>query len=166
MPEPRIDATKRPDGVLILALLSLLAGAIAGLVCAVFRLLLRGAATLRGDLIAAAHGAGLLGLPLVVAGTALATAIAATLVRRVSPDAEGSGIPQVEAAIGGGNPGRSVLNAAVKFIGGLLAIGSGLALGREGPSVQMGLSIADVVARVFRRSKEDSRVLFAAGAGA
>jgi CIC family chloride channel protein len=57
-------------------------------------------------------------------------------------------------------------NAIVKFVGGLLAIGSGLALGREGPSVQMGHSIADMVARLSRRGERDSRVLFAAGAGA
>ena len=64
------------------------------------------------------------------------------------------------------NRGRPIRNAIVKFVGGLLAIGSGLALGREGPSVQMGHSIADMVARLFRRSESDSRVLFAAGAGA
>jgi chloride channel protein, CIC family len=54
----------------------------------------------------------------------------------------------------------------VKFLGGLLAIGSGLALGREGPSVQMGASLASLVGRVFRRKWPDCRVLFAAGAGA
>ncbi|RZL86291.1 MAG: hypothetical protein EOP82_30405, partial [Variovorax sp.] len=35
-----------------------------------------------------------------------------------------------------------------------------------GPSVQMGHSIADLMARLFRRGQVDARVLFAAGAGA
>src|SRR5262249_36768746 len=54
----------------------------------------------------------------------------------------------------------------VKFVGGVLAIGAGLALGREGPTVQMGAGIAHLVGRLFRRSWPDSRVLLAAGAGA
>src|SRR5262249_62181160 len=54
----------------------------------------------------------------------------------------------------------------VKFCGGVLAIGSGLALGREGPSVQMGASVAHLVGKVFRRGWPDCRVLLAAGAGA
>ena len=54
----------------------------------------------------------------------------------------------------------------VKFVGGILAIGSGLALGREGPSVQMGAGVATFVGRLFRRGFPDSRVLIAAGAGA
>jgi CIC family chloride channel protein len=48
----------------------------------------------------------------------------------------------------------------------VLAIGSGLALGREGPTVQMGAGIAHLVGLLFRRSWPDSRVLLAAGAGA
>ena len=44
--------------------------------------------------------------------------------------------------------------------------GSGLALGREGPSVQMGASVAHFVGKVFRREWPDCRVLLAAGAGA
>jgi CIC family chloride channel protein len=54
----------------------------------------------------------------------------------------------------------------VKFVGGLLAIGAGLALGREGPTVQMGASLAHLVGRVFRCSPSDCLVLLAGGAGA
>jgi CIC family chloride channel protein len=166
VPEAPPNADEHRGGTLALALLSLFVGGISGLVCATFRLVLQRADTLRSGLITLTHGEGTLGLLLVVAGAAAATAVAAGLVRRISPDAEGSGIPQVEAAIRGGERGRPIRNAVVKFVGGVLAIGSGLALGREGPSVHMGHSIADIVARLFRRGDLDSRVLFAAGAGA
>ncbi|WP_286597945.1 ClC family H(+)/Cl(-) exchange transporter [Variovorax sp. J22P240] len=163
---PSPDQDESRAGTLVLALLSLLVGCVTGLVCAVFRLLLQQADALRDEFIARAHQEGLLGLLLVVAGAAGATAVAAALVSRISPAAAGSGIPEVEAAISGGEPGRPVRTAIVKFVGGVLAIGSGLALGREGPSVQMGHSIADVIGRLFRRGQVDARVLFAAGAGA
>jgi CIC family chloride channel protein len=54
----------------------------------------------------------------------------------------------------------------VKFVGGLLAIGSGLALGREGPSVQMGASLAHLLGRWCRCPPSDCLVLLAGGAGA
>jgi CIC family chloride channel protein len=166
MAEALPDADEHRNGTLVLALLSLFVGSVSGLVCATFRLVLQRAGTLRGEFIALAHGDGAIGLLFVVAGAAAAAAVATGLVRRISPDAGGSGIPEVEAAIRGGKRGRPIRNAIVKFVGGLLAIGSGLALGREGPSVQMGHSIADMVARLFQRGERDSRVLFAAGAGA
>src|SRR3984957_17817455 len=166
MPEALPDAEEHRNGTLALALLSLIVGGISGLVCATFRLMLQRADALRGGLVTLAYGEGALGLVLVIAGAAAATAVAAGLVRRIAPDAGGSGIPEVEAAIRGGERGRPIRNAIVKFVGGLLAIGSGLALGREGPSVQMGHSIADIVARLFQRDERDARVLFAAGAGA
>ncbi|MDM0030148.1 ClC family H(+)/Cl(-) exchange transporter [Variovorax saccharolyticus] len=161
-----LDQDDSRAGTLVLALLSLLVGCLTGLVCAAFRLLLELADGLRGEFIAWAHREGFLGLLLVVAGAAAATAAAAALVSRISPNAAGSGIPEVEAALDGGDPGRPVRTAFVKFVGGVLAIGSGLALGREGPSVQMGHSIADLMGRLFRRGQLDARVLFAAGAGA
>ncbi len=140
-------------------------GGLTGLVCAVFRLLLEHAAVLRDQLIAWAHGHDWLGFLIVVAAGS-ACALAAWLVRRFAPHATGSGIPHVELMLRQEVPPAPLVLLPVKFVGGLLAIGSGLALGREGPSVQMGASIAHLVGELSRRAWADSRVLMAAGAGA
>jgi CIC family chloride channel protein len=149
-----------------LGLLSLLAGAAAGLVTASFRLALEHADRLRDALIGWAHGWHLAGLLLVVASCAAAVAVAASLVRRYSPYASGSGIPHVEAVLKGELTQVPYRLIWVKFFGGLFAIGSGLALGREGPSVQMGASLANLLGEAFRRNGDDCKVLLAAGAGA
>jgi CIC family chloride channel protein len=134
-------------------------------VCAIFRIALEQADRLRDLVIAWAHGHALVGFLLVVTAGA-AAALAAWLVRRFAPHATGSGIPHVEAVLRQEVPPAPFILLPVKFIGGLLAIGSGLALGREGPSVQMGASIAHLVGELSRRCWADSRVLMAAGAGA
>jgi CIC family chloride channel protein len=54
----------------------------------------------------------------------------------------------------------------VKFVGGLLAIGGGLALGREGPSVQMGANIGMFLGKKLRLSQSDCMALMAACGGA
>jgi CIC family chloride channel protein len=160
------EPAEEPRGLLVLALLSLLAGAASGLLGAVFRLLLDQADRLRHALIAWAHGETLMGLLLVTAMCTAATAAAAWLVRCFSPQAEGSGIPHVEAVMRGELPPAPYRLIPVKFLGGLLAIGSGLALGREGPSVQMGAGTAHLLGKLFRRNEEDCKTLLAAGAGA
>jgi chloride channel protein, CIC family len=75
-------------------------------------------------------------------------------------------IPNVEAVLEGRLRQEPFRLIPVKFFGGLLAIGAGLALGREGPSVQMGASAAYLVGKAFKRTWPDCRVLLAAGAGA
>ena len=159
-------AAEGHGSLLVLALLALIVGAAAGLVGAIFRLTLQQADRLRDALIGWAQGEKLAGFLIVVVTCAAAVLIAAWLVRRFSPHASGSGIPHVEAVLN-----EEILQAPfhliwVKFCGGVLAIGSGLALGREGPSVQMGASVAHLVGKVFRRGWPDCRVLLAAGAGA
>ena len=153
-------------GLPALAALALVAGAGSGLIVAIFRLALTEADRRRDELIAHAHHQPFVGFVLIVAGSAAAVALAAWLVRRFSPYASGSGIPQVEAALTGDLPPAPPRLISVKFFGGLLAIGAGMALGREGPSVQMGAVVADLVGKWFRRSWPDSRTLLAAGAGA
>jgi CIC family chloride channel protein len=164
--ERRAEAAPDEGGLPALAALALIAGAGSGMIVAVFRLALTQADRWRNELITHAHHQPLVGFVLVVAGSAAAVALAAWLVRRFSPYASGSGIPQVEAALTGDLPPAPPRLISVKFFGGLLAIGAGMALGREGPSVQMGAVVADLVGKWFRRSWPDSRTLLAAGAGA
>lgn len=152
--------------LLMLACIAPIAGAAVGLVGALFMLSLEAAVKLRGTLVGAAQAHGTLGLIMVIAGSALAVGFSAWLVQRFSPFANGSGIPHVEAVIAEEMPPAPPSLLVVKFIGGVTAIGAGLALGREGPSVQMGAGIAHSIGKLFRRSWSDCRVLMAAGAGA
>lgn len=154
------------QGLFVLSALALLAGAVTGLVCASFRLLLERAGELRNVFIASSHGSPVMGFLLVVAAASAAAGAAALMVRRYAPHASGSGIPHVEAVLHGEVKPAPFGLSAVKFVGGILAIGSGLVLGREGPSVQMGAAISTGLGQIFRRSWPDCRVLLAAGAGA
>ena len=73
--------------------------------------------------------------------------VTGALLAWVFPDVRGSGVPQTEAAYhlhNGVIPGRVPLG---KFITGVLCIGSGHSMGREGPSVQIGAGLASVVGR-------------------
>jgi chloride channel protein, CIC family len=164
--EPARASGAAEGGLLGLAVLSFIAGGASGLLGAAFRRSLDWADGFRSAAIVRAHAMGIAGFLLVVVGVAAAAGFAAWLVRRFAPQAEGSGIPHVEAVLNGEEPPAQVRLISIKFVGGLLAIGGGLALGREGPTVQMGASTAHLLGSVFRRSRADCRVLIAAGAGA
>ena len=53
-----------------------------------------------------------------------------------------------------------------KFIGGVLAIGAGLSLGREGPSVQLGAAIGQGISRMLGRLRIEEKYLITSGASA
>ena len=152
--------------ILRLVVVAGIAGAITGVVSETFGLLVADAGRTRTELIRWAHSLSWLGIVVVLAGAAISAGLAAWLVNRVEPHAEGSGIPRVEAVVEGrAEPGRLRI-VPVKYLGGLLAIGGGLALGREGPLVQMGGVIAAQCARVARLTSPDMRMIVAGGAAA
>ena len=77
----------------------------------------------------------------------LVSVVTGVLLAKFFPDVRGSGVPQTEAAYhlsGGVIPGRVPFG---KFITGVLCIGSGHSMGREGPSVQIGAGLASVIGR-------------------
>jgi H+/Cl- antiporter ClcA len=115
----REDADDR-SGFLGLARLSLAAGAVTGLVGAVFRLSLD-RVVISATCSSPRRSRGIAGLMLVPAACAIATAVAAWMVRRFSPYASVSGIPHVKAVLSGQLPHAPFSLVPVKFAGGLLA---------------------------------------------
>src|SRR6188768_455758 len=85
--------------ILMLGIVSLVAGAATGLVGALFRLCLERADQFRDSLVSWANSVGAIGIVVVVAACAASAGVAAWLVRRFSPHAAGSGIPHVEAVL-------------------------------------------------------------------
>jgi CIC family chloride channel protein len=159
------SATDR-DNLVPIALLSLIVGAATGFIGALFRLGLDHADAARNALIRWSYSLPVIGPVLLVLICGAATGIAAWLVRRFAPKASGSGIPHTEAVLDATVPPPSAAIVPVKLVGGILSIGSGLALGREGPSVQIGAGLGYYIGKIMRRPWPDCRVLIAAGAGA
>jgi CIC family chloride channel protein len=82
------------------------------------------------------------------------------------PGAVGSGIPQVKFAYAmhsGRVPFRDALG---KFVLGILQIGSGASLGREGPTVQICAGISNLLSRAASLSKQSQRRMAAVGVAA
>lgn len=82
------------------------------------------------------------------------------------PDARGSGVPQTKAALFA-RGGRITLGTVLgKFFCTSATLASGIPLGREGPSVQVGSGIASVLGRYIGLSSEKVKALLPVGAAA
>lgn len=88
------------------------------------------------------------------------------IVTRFAPEASGSGIPHLKGVMLHLRKLSWQRVIPIKFLGGVAVIGSGLSLGREGPTVQMGASVARALAIILRAPESDIPQLLSAGAGA
>lgn len=139
-------------------------GIITGLLVVLYRYALEKAGVLLSDIYKIISIKPILILPWI--GALIIIGYIVGLMVKHEPMISGSGIPQVEGVLLRKLDmtwWRVILG---KFIGGVLSIGSGLSLGREGPSVQLGAAVGQGFSRVFKRVKIEEKYLITSGASA
>ncbi len=142
----------------IFLVLTILIGVLAGLAAVLFTLAINGTTYLLFG-ISPSH------VRYILVPT-LMSLVTGFLLTKFFPEARGSGVPQTEAAYHlqqGEIPARVAFG---KFLTGVLCIGSGHSMGREGPSVQIGAGLASSIGRWFRLSPARAQSLIPVAAAA
>ncbi|HLH11519.1 MAG TPA: chloride channel protein [Methylovirgula sp.] len=166
------DDDIRPIGQVHLAILALIVGIVTGFGAVGFRdliglihnALFLGKFAVRYDANlftpASPWGAGVILVPVI-------GAIAVTfLVKNFAPEARGHGVPEVMDSIYyRGGVIRPVV-AVVKSLASAISIGSGAAVGREGPIIQIGSGLGSTLGQIVHMPAAQRIILVAAGAGA
>ncbi len=143
------------------------AGVCVGLVGGSFHWLLTHGSAGFLELLAQWKRNGFLGVPGWLAAmvvVAVSVAIARWLVT-FAPSAAGSGVQHVEAVMREQAEPAPLRVLPIKYLGGLLAMVPGLALGREGPTIQMAAVIGTQCGKLFGFSQSDRSMLYTAVAG-
>ncbi len=145
---------------------ALVVGIVAGLIASAFRLSLENAEEFREHLITSLPK--WTGLVVSIGIGTVAGGLGLWLVRQFVPEAAGSGIPHLQSVLLGEKQLRWKRLLPIKFIAGVISIGGGLALGREGPTIQMGGAAGMLTANIFRIKSGfgEKKALMSAGAGA
>ena len=158
------DIEKSPNKNLYLLFLSVLVGLTAGFLASLYRLALEKAETLGREIyhFVSLH---LMFIPFLVISLVIIAGIV-SLFMKWFPMSSGSGIPQVKGQLQGYFRNNWFTTAFSKFIAGTLAMFAGLSLGREGPSIQLGAAMGQMVSDRLAQTERHKRILIASGASA
>ncbi len=140
-------------------------GCMAGLAGAVFQIAIAHIETLRQSIILYSQSLPIPEWIVPAAISAVMVYVAFLLIRKGAPETGGSGVQEIEGALDDVRPLRWKRVLPVKFLAGLLSLGGGMVLGREGPTIQMGGNIGKMISDVFKLRKDETHALVAAGAG-
>lgn len=141
-------------------LISIIIGACSGLVISLFRLAIPKIMGLISNLIIFGQENILKSIVFVLIFVFIGFLVSITVNKE--PMIGGSGIPQIAGKLNNKLDYSAFSCLVNKIIGGLLSIGSGLTLGREGPSVQIGGSLGEVMAKKFNLNKDETNVMIIA----
>lgn len=155
----------RPDAVLQLSVLGLIAGVLAALTIIALRLLVEAAQT---QLLPMAMAEDFESLPVDWrVGAALLGGVLIGLLFRLVPEQDQRvGVGHVIERLARHQGRLPWRNAAVQFVGGAISMISGHSVGREGPSAHLGAASSNLVAQALRLPHNSLRVLAASGAAA
>ena len=159
-------------GLVRLSLLAIVVGLVTGLGAVVFR-----------DLIGLIHNITFLGVfsfdyeanvftppspwgALIILVPVVGGQIVTFLITKFAPEARGHGVPEVMDAIYYQDGMIRPVVAVIKSIASALSIGTGAAVGREGPIIQIGSAIGSTLGQIVRMAPWQRITLVAAGAGA
>lgn len=101
-------------------------------------------------------------LPLICTSGGL---LAGYITQKYAPDAAGSGIQQVKYALNTEGVVIKLRTIIVKFFGAIIAIASGLSLGREGPTIQIGAGLGSKISNLLGGQHRKRSIASGAGAG-
>ncbi len=149
-----------------LVFFAMIVGLIAGLVGSLFRIVLEQLDILRIHLMSSVIKTELSSWGIPVLFSVVGVTVAIYLVKWFAPEASGSGVHEIEGALDEVRPLRWKRIIPVKFIASLFSLGSGLLLGREGPTIQLGANIGKMVKDVFKLNEDHSNPLISSGAAA
>lgn len=139
-------------------------GLLSGLLVSFFRLALERAEAFRSSLLALVEKETTFAVPAMIL-LAVSYGVVWLCSRKV-PLCTGSGIPQVKGELLGQMEQSWWQILIAKFVGGCFAIGGGLSLGREGPSIQLGAMVGKGFSRLSGKLKTEEKMLMTCGAGA
>ncbi|MCF6182207.1 H(+)/Cl(-) exchange transporter ClcA [Lutibacter sp.] len=146
--------------------LALIVGLVVGIISSAFRIVLSYIETFRDHLYEDAGKSGIISWIWPVLFAIIGISISLFLVRKYAPETSGSGVQEIEGTLDGVRPIRWKQVLPVKFFASLFSLGSGLLLGREGPTIQLGGNIGKMIKDVFREPDNVNNSLISAGAAA
>jgi len=145
---------------------AMVVGLIAGLVGSLFRMVLEQLEMLRLQLLSSADQYDITTWIMPVLFSVIGVVVAFFMVRGLAPETSGSGVQEIEGALDEVRPLRWQRVIPVKFIASFFSLGSGLLLGREGPTIQLGANIGKMVKDIFNLREDHSNPLVSSGAAA
>lgn len=145
---------------------STIVGLMVGLIGSVFRLILSYVERLRSEFFTNPDRFEHYTWIWVLLLTIIAIFLSLVLVRSFAKEAAGSGIQEIEGALDEKRPIRWKRIIPIKFLSSIFSLGSGLLLGREGPTVQIGASVGKMTKDIFKQSDEENNPLISAGSAA